>query len=71
MTVDRTCYIDGGTYYEVNNLSLNYAEFPIIVSALQYYTDKRRLAFEERMLAGDMARKMSCAEVQRVEVEKE
>lgn len=32
------------------------AESKVLIKALEYYTDKRKIDFSERMCAGDMAR---------------
>ena len=48
------------------DLNLENNEIRIIIRALEYYTDKRKLDFDERMKAGDMARQIKNCPVEEV-----
>lgn len=67
MVINRESYTEGGVYYETNYLSLGFDEIRVIIRALEYYTDKRKLDFKERMLAGDMAREIKNSPIINIE----
>lgn len=56
MRCERFSHTENGVYSEWCELSLTYSEVRTVISALEYYTDKRKLNFTERMQSGDMAR---------------
>lgn len=60
MNVDVVRAWEPGDPNEIGKLilDLNAEEAIFISRALKYYTDKRKLPFDERMRAGDMARKL-------------
>lgn len=50
--------MEQGVRREDTTLLTSMDETHVIVEALKYYTDKRNLDFEKRMMAGDMARQI-------------
>lgn len=54
---------EDGVYHEYCDLTLGWNEVRVLIRALEYYTDKRKLDFKERMLAGDMARAISSSKI--------
>lgn len=60
----ETVNLDNGAYSQWCELRLNWDEVKVAIKALEYYTDKRKLDFTERMLSGDMARQIKNCKVQ-------
>ena len=52
-------YASDNLYTETTTMVLNHNERQAVTNALMYYTDKRKLDFHERMLAGNMATDMT------------
>lgn len=70
MHCERYMYKTETAIREICDLQLHgYMETRTLIRALEYYTDKRKLDFNERMLAGDMARRIKHCEVQELDEE--
>lgn len=77
ISVDRHYYYDGivGRYIEREygdfHVSMTFSEAQIIRKALEYYTEKRKIDFRERMEAGRLADEIRDAKETRIEHEAE